>query len=178
VDDASKKLEEFWIELSEGFLPLVPTNGYDNKGPFNIFFDNFKYPLPKNSAFPNYYELMREQHIKSNQVSSFISAAIFGNSKFFLPRWMQPETLFELDKMIPSSWTYMYEHSPLVKTLEKYVDFEKLNPGSSNSPRLVLTAVDVLNSQALTFDSHVQQIKPKHYLLLLHIHYIISPGLK
>lgn len=164
VDDASKKLEEFWIELSEGFLPLIPTNGYDNEGPFNIFFDNFKYALPKNSAFPNYNELMREQHIKINQISSFISAATFGNSKFFLPRWMQPETLFELDKMIPSSWTYMYDHSPLIKTLEKYVDYEKLKPGSSNSPRLVLTAVDVLNSQALTFDSHVQQIKPKHIL--------------
>ena len=164
MDDASKKLEEFWIELSEGFMPFIPTNGCDKKDPFDIFFENLLYLLPKNSAFPNYYELRREQQIKGNQISSFISSATFGNSKFFLPRWMQPETLFELDKMIPSKWIYLYDHSPLIKTLEKYVDYEKLNPGSSNSPRLILTAVDVLNSRALTFDSNAQQIKPKHIL--------------
>ena len=164
ADDASTKLEEFWIELSEGFIPFIPTNGYDIKDPFYSFFENFMYPLPKNSVFPNYYELRREQQIKIHQISSFISSATFGNSKFFIPRWMQPHNLFELDKMIPSKWTYLYDHSPLIKTLEKYVDYEKLNPDASNSPRLILTAVDILNSQALTFDSNSQQIKPKHIL--------------
>lgn len=53
------------------------------------------------NVFPNYYELWREQQTKGNQISSLISSEILGNSKFFVPKWMQPENLFELDKMIP-----------------------------------------------------------------------------
>jgi NTE family protein len=77
---------------------------------------------------------------------------------------MQPENLFELDKMIPWNWTHLYDHKSLIRTLEKYVDYNKLKPDPSNSTRLILTAVNVLNSRALTFDSRTQQIKPKHIL--------------
>lgn len=164
MDDASNRLEDFWVELSEGFMPLLPPSEFDDLGPFNRFFENLLYPLPKNSTFPNYIELMREQQIKGNQIASFVSSATFGNAKFFVPRWMQPANLFDANKMLPSNWTYLYDHSPLIKTLQKYVDYEKLNPGTSNRPRLILTAVNVLNSQALTFDSNNQQIKPKHIL--------------
>ncbi len=77
---------------------------------------------------------------------------------------MQPENLFELDKMIPWNWTHLYDHKPLIRTLEKYVDYNKLKPDPSNSTRLILTAVNVLNSRALTFDSRTLKIKPKHIL--------------
>lgn len=164
INDASKKLEEFWVELSEGFVPLSPSGEYNDLGPFNRFFENLLYPHSKNSAFPNYRELRREQQIKGNQISSFLSSATFGNNKFFVPRWMQPANLFDPSKMLPSKWTYLYDHRPLIKTLEKYVDYDRLNPSTSNSPRLILTAVDVLKSQALTFDSNTQQIEPKHIL--------------
>ena len=59
----------------------------------------------------------------------------------------------------------MYDHSPLVKTLEKYIDYDKLQPnGNPNSPRLILTAVNILTAKPLTFDSSKQQITPKHIL--------------
>jgi NTE family protein len=27
----------------------------------------------------------------------------------------------------PRSWTYLYDHSPLANTLDKYIDYKKLN---------------------------------------------------
>jgi NTE family protein len=27
----------------------------------------------------------------------------------------------------PTSWTYLYDHFPLAKTLDKYIDYKKLN---------------------------------------------------
>jgi NTE family protein len=53
---------------------------------------------------------------------------------------------------------------PIVKTLEKYIDYDKLKPNGNSTVRLILTAVNVLNAQPLTFDSFKQQITPKHIL--------------
>jgi NTE family protein len=64
----------------------------------------------------------------------------------------------------PQKWTYLYNHTPLVKTLEKYIDYDKLKPNGNPNARLILTAVNVLNAQSLTFDSFKQQISPKHIL--------------
>ncbi len=61
-------------------------------------------------------------------------------------------------------WTYLYDHQPLIKTLERYIDYDKLRPRENNNPRLILTAVSVLDSKALIFDSFKQQIEPKHIL--------------
>lgn len=164
IGEISRKLEEFWIELSEGFIQISPAEQYTEYRPFNNFFENIFFPLPKNSSLPNHFSLKKEHQAKVGQITSFISSATFGNSKFFLPRWMRPGGMFDLDSLTPWKWTYLYDHSPLIKTLDKYIDYEKLNPNSSNRPRLILTAVNVLNSKALTFDSNSQQIKPKHIL--------------
>jgi len=64
----------------------------------------------------------------------------------------------------PSKWTYIYDHSHLVKTLEKYIDFNKLQPDGHPNARLIMTAVNVLTSQPLTFDSSRQKITSKHIL--------------
>ena len=49
----------------------------------------------------------------------------------------------------PSKWTYIYDHSPLVKTLEQYIDYNKLQPDGNPNARLIMTAVNIL----LIFDS-------------------------
>jgi NTE family protein len=72
----------------------------------------------------------------------------------------------------PVSWTYLYDNTPLGKTIEKYVDFHKLSPGQQpadqdnnpNTVRLVVTASDVLNAEPLVFDSARMQIEVKHLL--------------
>ena len=62
--------------------------------------------------------------------------------------------------VLPHQWTYIYDNTPLGKTLEKYIDFKKLSPNvkkvddthnnnanednnNSSIPRLIITAVDV-----------------------------------
>ena len=37
----------------------------------------------------------------------------------------------------PNNWTYLYDHSPLVKTAEKYIDYNKLQPNGNPNARLL-----------------------------------------
>jgi NTE family protein len=73
-----------------------------------------------------------------------MNAASFGIPKMFVPRWysLQPEKNISLlnnnkDKreeedqqynqyFDPRSWTYLHDHSPLAKTLDKYIDYKKI----------------------------------------------------
>src|SRR6476620_1487490 len=103
-----------------------------------------------------------ERSIK--QLKAFYSSAIFGNDKMFRPRWMHNNAFADPEYFTPIKWTYMYDHSPLAKTLEKYIDFDKLRPKGNPNTRLILTAVNILTAESLTFDSYKQQITPKHIL--------------
>ena len=35
--------------------------------------------------------------------------------------------------LLPSQWTYIYDNTPLEKTLEKYIDFKKLSPDTKQN---------------------------------------------
>jgi NTE family protein len=52
----------------------------------------------------------------------------------------------------------------LVKTAEKYIDYNKLQPNGKSNSRLLITAVNVLTAEPLIFDSARQQITSKHIL--------------
>jgi NTE family protein len=95
---------------------------------------------------------------------SFYSSAIYGNKKVFMPRWRPEYVVTDPQYFTPYKWTYLYDHSPLVKTLDKYVDFNKLQPNGKPNSRLIITAVNVLTAEPLTFDSSKQQITSKHIL--------------
>ncbi|MDQ4056422.1 MAG: hypothetical protein M3156_03275 [Thermoproteota archaeon] len=76
----------------------------------------------------------------------------------------QSQNLFD-----PRSWTYLYDHSPLAKTLDKYIDYKKLNLAATQEDlpsvlRLIITAVDVMTSKPLIFDNTKMEIKSKHIL--------------
>ena len=97
-------------------------------------------------------------------ILSFYHSALHGNEKVFVTRW-RPEHLFtDPQYFIPDKWTYLFDHSPLIRTLEKYVDFNKLQSNGNPNTRLIITAVNVLTAEPLTFDSAKQQISPKHIL--------------
>ena len=95
---------------------------------------------------------------------STISSILYGNDKFFIPRWRADYALKDPQYFNPLKWTYIYDHSPLVKTLEKYIDYNKLQPDGNPNARLIMTAVNILTSEPLTFDSSRQKITPKHIL--------------
>ncbi len=172
-DQTAQLLENFWMELSESFIDV------DKLGFFNpwsrIIGQDF---LPNYSILKSisteatkgaemndkFATKIKEQKIKINQLKAFYSSAIFGNDKMFIPRWSSDYILTDQEYFKPQKWTYLYDHLPLTKTLEKYVDYDKLKPGGNSKIRLILTAVNVLTAEPLTFDSFRQQITPKHIL--------------
>lgn len=150
-DNPYKALEEFWLELAESSVRLIP----------------------------DFYTLDFDQEKKVLQIvqspSASINSAIFGVPKFFVPRWLQWNVQTGLDigkSQFPSNWTYLYDNTPLGKTIEKYIDFKKLSPRSvypdeDNDPgtiRLIVTSANVLTAEPIVFDSGKIQIKIKHLL--------------
>jgi NTE family protein len=95
---------------------------------------------------------------------SFYNGAIYGNKKVFISRWRPEYALTDPEYFTPHKWTYLYDHSPLINTLEKYIDFNRLQPNGKPNARLIITAVNILTSQPLIFDSSRQQITSKHIL--------------
>ncbi len=84
--------------------------------------------------------------------------ALFGNQKFFQPRWLIP--MLSPDQL-PYSWSSLYDTTPAKKLLEKYVDFSRLK---SSPIRLLVNAVDVQTSEVVVFDSYVDDLTSDHIL--------------
>ena len=152
-DHPEKALEQYWLELAE-----------------NNISKNFNFPFTQtgfdeNQTSPPFTDHSAITHISQiKSIISFYNSAIYGNKNVFMPRW-NPEYVFTyLQYFAPHQWTYLYDHSPLVKTLEKYIDYNKLRPNSKPNTRLIITAVNVMTAEPLIFDSNKQQITSKHIL--------------
>src|SRR5215470_9048650 len=139
-DHPERELEQFWLELSEGSSTNLkpPASTVDS------------------SSLPRFSQ--------AKSILSFYDAAFHGNKKVFVPRWRPEYFFFDPQCLTPDKCTYLFDHTPLVNTLEKYVDFDKLQPNGNPHARLIITAVNVLTAEPLTFDSAKQQITPKHIL--------------
>lgn len=146
-------LEQFWLELAENSIdlmqPLMPS-----------------IPLaPTVNESESYYSSYHQQAgVSLRQALSFYSSALYGNSMMFLPRWRPEYAIKDPKYFRPHEWTYIYDHSPLASTLEKYINYDKLRPGGNPNTRLIITAVNVLTAKPMTFDSARQQITVKHLL--------------
>jgi NTE family protein len=163
-DHPEQDLEDFWIEIAESSPMIIP--------------DTFMFEY--NTAVRSY--------VTKKISSASANAAIFGVPKMFVPRWslwgweknnmlskgeaeqgkmqQQPQPQYFFD---PRSWTYLYDHSPLAKTLDKYIDYKKLNLAATKEElpevlHLIITAVDVMTSKPLVFDNTKMEIKSKHIL--------------
>lgn len=145
-------LENFWLELAESSREIIPD--------WFVPFDNhLKYGISNNL-----------QRISM----AAVNASIFGVPKMFLPRWNPIYMFTDKDYFVPKNWTYLYDNTPLVRTLEKYVDYKKINPHSvtkntgpdnlEHNMRLLVTAVNVLTAEPLVFDSARMPIESKHLL--------------
>ena len=165
-------LEQFWLELSESFVDL-DKNTLHSSASLPKFVEDmllpaayyYNFPTASSSKQESYSTTNTNEHaIKMKQIRSFYSSAIFGNDKMFKPRWLHENAFSDPEYFTPTKWTYMYDHSPLVNTLEKYINYDKLKPNGNPNARLILTAVNVLTAEPLTFDSSKQQITSKHIL--------------
>lgn len=161
-DYPEKALEEYWLEIAE--------SGANLNSPFMGWLDGSPTSTLNPIAVPSLPPLPTTDHsalthiLQAKSTISFYLSAIYGNKKIFIPRW-NPEFAFtDPQYFTPNKWTYMYDHSPLVKTAEKYIDFDKLRPKGKPNSRLIITAVNVLTAEPLMFDSAKQQITSKHIL--------------
>ena len=153
-DHPEKALEQYWLELAEGNVDM-----------------NLEFPLVKeDKSSEHQVEMSSTEHTQMTHISqinssiSFYFSAIYGNRKVFMPRWRPEYALTDPKYFAPHEWTYLFDHSPLIKTLEKFVDFNKLKPTGQPNSRLIITAVNVLTAEPLIFDSSKQQITSKHIL--------------
>ena len=162
-----KVLEQFWLELAEGSRAL-DSFSYSSLHPtYSPSFIHWLATADKFSSFASQYNSIAQpdKNLKIKSVLSAYGSSVYGNDKFFKPRWNPEYVLVDPEYSIPAEWTYLYDHSALVKTLEKYIDYTKLKPtGGRSNTRLIMTAVNVLTAEPLTFDSYKQQITPKHIL--------------
>jgi NTE family protein len=154
-DHPEKDLEDFWIEIAESNPMLIS--------------DTFTFE----------YDTAARRYITKKISSASANAAIFGVPKMFVPRWQSSwnweknATLLKEEKGLQyfdlRSWTYIYDHSPLAKTLDKYIDYKKINlaatqEGLPSVLHLIITAVDVMTSKPLVFDNTKMEITAKHIL--------------
>ena len=153
-DQPEKDLEEFWIELAESSYSIVP--------------DFFFFDYDQDAGIISFKRMP----------SAGINSALFGVPNMFVPRWLGggAEPIFKEiigqngSALMPSRWTYLYDHSPLGKTLEKYLDFGKLDSNqspkksSAYNARLIISCVNVLTAEPIVFDSAKMRIQAKHLL--------------
>src|SRR5918997_1793950 len=151
-DHPEKALEQYWLELGESCSA-------------NFINSPFMEGLARNRTTPTTTDHSAMTHISQvKSIISFYTSAIYGECKVFMPRW-RPEFAFtDPEYFTPIKWTYLYDHSPLVKTAEKYIDYNKLQPNGKPNSRLIITAVNVMTAEPLIFDSAKQQITSKHIL--------------
>jgi NTE family protein len=162
-DRPEKVLEQFWLELAE------ESNSIRAKFDFP-FIERLlsRYLMPSTntttatSSSADHSAITHISEIKS--LISFYTSAIYGNKKVFIPRWKPECAITDPEYFTPYQWTYLFDHSPLVRTLDKYIDYNKLQPNGKPNSRLIITAVNVLTAEPLIFDSSKQQITSKHIL--------------
>ncbi len=95
-------------------------------------------------------------------IASSSYGALYGNPKVFSPAWfsmLSPNN--NSNGYSKSGWPpHLYDIGILKKTLEKYIDFSKLN--DRNVPRLIVTCTDIRNSEPVIFDTAKMNIDGDH----------------
>ena len=103
------------------------------------------------SLLPNDTFSRRVYHYFSSQLTMML-----GQPGFFTPHWLNPFMFSWFDKTIS-----YYDTSPLHDTLERFVDFDRINSGHS---RLSVGAVEVESGKMTYFDSEKIRIGPEHIM--------------
>ena len=98
-----------------------------------------------------------DQLLKQHNTLTSLQGFVFGQPNFFKPRFPVPAL------QMPGSIAALsfYDTTPMEKTLEEFVDFDRLH---ANKTRLLLGSVKVKTGELVFFDSAKMKITPKHIL--------------
>ncbi len=83
-----------------------------------------------------------------------MNAIMSGQTGFFKPRVMGPGSG-------SPDQTSFYDTSPILETLEKFADFDRINSGET---RVSLGATNVASGNFVYFDTETTRLTPKHFL--------------
>ena len=129
--------------------------------------EDFWLSLAEDISPPNPF-FLSAPFISSDKIMAIWSSmysSFFGNPKAFLPKWFMPDSP---DYFLPHKWTYLYDVTPLKRTLKQYIDFDQLKKISTSShfrknnsktsgqhknSRLIITSTDIQKGEPVIFDS-------------------------
>lgn len=163
-DSAQTALEQFWLETADNSFVNIPDS-------YSKVMTGADKNLTSQSLFHESRKIIDDAIARTDEsnrsMQSFFANVFYGNRKIFVPRWSAEYILQDPQYFFPLNWTYLYDHKPLAKTLEKYINYKKLKPPEQNDStkmRLILNAVNVLTAAPLVFDSYKQEITAEHLL--------------
>ncbi len=87
-------------------------------------------------------------------------------STYLASTWGNPNVVFPIFGF-PNPWLFsfsqpfLYDNSPLKKTISNFIDLKKLN---KNQLRVILTSVDIQEGKSVSFDSHKIKIDEDHII--------------
>ena len=97
-------------------------------------------------------------------------SSFYGIPKAFMPKWFMPNSP---DYLLPYKWTFLYDKTPLKKTLMQYIDFKNLkrinvnntdknnhnkNGNNKRQSRLIITSTDIQKGEPVIFDTAYMDI--------------------
>ena len=135
-EGSSEKLTEFWNYISTESMS-----------------DKFSGPM---TEWWNYWRQFFKGAATSEAARRYYSSmefTIWGVPKVFSPPHTTPDTKF-FD--ISNRW-YRYSNQYLKESLEKFAKFPIATSYDENQPRLILTAVDVMDGKPVVFDSYAKE---------------------
>jgi NTE family protein len=129
--------------------------------------EDFWLSLAEDISPPNHL-FLSAPFISSDKIMAIWSSmysSFFGNPKAFLPKWFMPDSP---DYFLPHKWTYLYDVTPLKRTLKQYIDFDQLkkintasdlrknnskSSGQYKNCRLIITSTDIQKGEPVIFDT-------------------------
>lgn len=138
--DRVQRLNDFWQTICSPALPSFP------------MMQGHKEAFGQDGSFMG--DAMENMGHTMFRSMAAMSALMNGQEGFFKPRFLGPGS------GSPDS-TSFYDTTPLIATLEKFADFDRINSGET---RVSLGATNVASGNFVYFDSKKTKLTPKHFV--------------
>lgn len=128
-----------------------------------VILEDFWLSLSENIFHSN--PVLSLPHISSDKMRALLFSAyssFYGIPKAFIPKWFMPNST---DYLLPYKWTFLYDKTPLKRTLMEYIDFNNLkkikvnqnnnkeNKSDEKQCRLIVTSTDMQKGAPVIFDT-------------------------